>query len=200
MGSNRDVASFSSAPLVSARPPSTPVSVVGSPTVAAIPDILPPASFPAGAAPVTPPAGTAPSDSRVAHLCEARRASQSHLLTSTTVNDVADLVAAWCSSARLWGHSHCQAAHIDCSSPHGALVILDLLDRIRDGTLTLCSCFLRLPPGLGSGTRNRRPTSCSYSCLPVGTFNPQRGGISSSSQGQPGHRNCILVCSVGGRM
>ena len=52
---------------------------------------------------------------------------------STTVNDVADLVAAWRSSARLWGHSHCQVVHLDCLSSYEALVILDLLDRIRDG-------------------------------------------------------------------
>ena len=78
-----------------------------------------------------PPASAPPSDS--AHVLPAfvklAVPASRILLMSTTVNDVADLVAAWRSSAQLWGHSHCQVLHLDCSSPYKEKDIM-LYDRI----------------------------------------------------------------------
>ena len=87
-------------------------------------------------APVTPPAvGTVAAPCPALPTCVKLDVSTYRIfLMSTGVAVGADLVAAWRKGSQTQAqHSPCQLLHYNCSHTHEPLVLLDALDRIRDG-------------------------------------------------------------------
>ena len=87
-------------------------------------------------APVSPPAvGTVAAPCPALPTCVKLDVSTYRIfLMSTGVDVGADLVAAWRKGSQTQAqHSPCQLLHYNCSHTHEPLVLLDALDRIRDG-------------------------------------------------------------------
>ena len=136
-------------------------------------------------APVTPPAvGTVAAPCPALPTCVKLDVSTYRVFLLSTGLDVgADLVAAWRKGSETQAqHSPCQLLHYNCSHTHEKLVLLDALDRIRDGFF---DAVILVPPAssmVKGSAQQQRSRSASFSrSRPLGLSDLSAVGVSPSS-------------------
>ena len=122
-------------------------------------------------------------------------------LMSTGVDVRADLVAAWSKGSQTQAqHRPCQVLHYNCSRAHEPLVLLDALDRIRDGYFD--AVILIRPASSGSRVRHSSNGQAPLRSRshPLGLSDLSAVGFAKLKQSNAGHRSRSLDRSTGAGM